>query len=50
MKKVKINGVISFLNFRSVCEKFKIKFDYWVKKGGVYIVEAKKEDLEIIGF
>lgn len=50
MKKVTLENVKEFLLFRSVCEKFKILFQHTVKPGGVYIVEADKDQLETIGY
>lgn len=50
MKKVTLENVSLFLHFRAVCEKFRILFSYTVKPGGLYIVEAKEEDLEAIGY
>ena len=50
MRKLTLENATSFLHFRAVCEKFRITFSYWVKKGGVYIVEAKEEDLASIGY
>lgn len=49
MKKIEMQ-IKEFLNFRSCCEQFRITFDYWVKPGGLYIVEAKEKELEIIGY
>ena len=39
-----------FLHFRQVCEKFRILFKHTVKPGGVYIVEAKEDELAVIGY
>lgn len=50
MKKVTLQDVFEFLNFRSVCELYRIAFKHWVKPGGVYIIEAKEEDLATIGY
>lgn len=50
MKKITLDTVKCFLLFRSVCEQFKIQFEYWSKPGGVYIVEAPADQLETIGY
>lgn len=49
MKKITMD-IKEFLNFRAVCEQFRIQFNYWVKPGGVYTVEAERSDLEAIGY
>ena len=50
MKKVTLSNVSEFLHFRAVCEQFRIQFNYWVNKGGTYIVEADAIKLETIGY
>jgi len=50
MKKLIIETVKEFLNFRACCEKERIKFEYWSKPGGRYIVEANEKELEVIGY
>lgn len=49
-KKVTLQDVKEFLNFRACAEKFRIVFSYWVKPGGVYIVEANEVQLSEIGY
>lgn len=49
-KKMTLENVSSFLHFRAVCEKFKIVFQYWSKPGGKYVVEAREDLLEEIGY
>jgi hypothetical protein len=50
MKKVTLENVKQFLNFRACCERFKVFFTYEVKAGGIYVVRANAKDLEILGY
>jgi len=50
MRKVTLEDAKEFCLFRSVCEKFRIAFQYWSKPGGVYIVEAEDAKLQEIGY
>ena len=49
MKKLELSCK-EFLHFRAVCEKFRILFNLTVTRESVYIVEAKEELLESIGY
>ena len=49
MKKLTMN-VKSFLQFRQVCELYRIRFEYWYKTGGTVTVKANKTSLETIGY
>lgn len=49
MKKVTM-FLSEFLQFRQTCEKFRILFDYEVRKGGVYEISANAAQLETIGY
>ena len=48
MKKL-ILSIKDFLQFRQVCELYRIKFTYGIKKGEVTI-NANATDLEILGY
>ena len=49
-KKITLDKATDFLLFRSVCEKFRILFNYWSKPGGGYIAEADEDALAEIGY
>lgn len=49
MKKL-ILTIKDFLQFRQVCELYRIKFTYGYKPGGQVTVQANAYDLDIIGY
>lgn len=49
MKKL-ILTIKEFLQFRQICEKFKILFTYGYKSGGTVVITADAYLLETIGY